>query len=126
MHDPMAVPVATSHHIGGGLLIVFDALNGGVIRQAWGHKSAVQGIAWSPDGRRLASGGRDHTVKIWDVAVGHKFEELLALRGHNGSVLCVAWHPDGTRLLSAATDSVRIWDAPGYTPAGGGGSPPDR
>ena len=49
-------------------------------------------MAFSPDGRRLATGGEENTVKIWDVQTGR---ELHTLRGHNGDVYAVAFSPDG-------------------------------
>ncbi|MGH9268926.1 MAG: WD40 repeat domain-containing protein, partial [Acidimicrobiales bacterium] len=65
--------------------------------------------AWSPGGERLASGGWDGTVRVWDAASG---AEVLALSGHRGGVLSVAWSPGGERLASGGWDgTVRVWDA---------------
>ena len=55
-------------------------------------------MAFSPDGRRLASAGWDRTVKVWDAATG---QEALTLTGHTEPVWSVAFSPDGRRLASA-------------------------
>ena len=74
-----------------------------------GHTSGVIGVAFSPDGTRLATASYDHTVKVWDAATGQK---TLTLNGHTGSVNSVSFSPDGTRLASASYDrTVRVWDA---------------
>jgi WD40 repeat protein/tRNA A-37 threonylcarbamoyl transferase component Bud32 len=79
-----------------------------------GHLDTVHGIAFSPDGKRLASAGEDLMVKIWDMTTG---EEALTLRGHTQAILRVAFSPDGRRLASAGGDlsatltgEVKLWD----------------
>jgi WD40 repeat protein/GTPase SAR1 family protein len=74
-----------------------------------GHTSYVYRIAWSPDGRWLASPSNDTTIRIWDTVTG---DVVRTLKEHTGAVISVAWSPDGRRLASAADDqSVRLWDA---------------
>jgi WD40 repeat protein len=75
-----------------------------------GHTEAVNGVAYSPDGTRLASASSDRTVRVWDAVTGQ--EVLPPLRGHTAIVLAVAYSPDGKKLASASLDkTVRIWDA---------------
>ncbi len=65
-------------------------------------------VAWSPDGQRLAIGGSEVVIQIWDVATR---KSLVTCEGHTGSEHEVAWSPDGKRLASASGDSTaRIWD----------------
>jgi basic membrane protein A len=73
-----------------------------------GHTSVSWGIAFSPDGTRLATASNDGTAILWDVQSGQR---LLRLHGHNGYVNHVAFYPDGTRLATAGQDgTVRLWD----------------
>ncbi|WP_084338825.1 WD40 repeat domain-containing protein [Actinomadura oligospora] len=74
-----------------------------------GHSDVVRGLAWSPDGRRIATASRDGTARIWDAATGAC---VTVLRGHGGMVEMVAWAPDSMRIATASRDNtVRIWNA---------------
>ena len=73
-----------------------------------GHLRAVAGVAFHPDGRRLATAGTDRTVRLWDSVTG---QEIRSLLGHTDQVLCVAFSPDGQKLASSGSDqTVRLWD----------------
>jgi WD40 repeat protein len=89
---------------------VWDAEGGGQeILTLQGHTGTVNSVCWSPDGKRLASGSDDGTVKVWDAAKG---QQALTLKGHTGWVNSVCWSPGGTRLASAGSDgTVRVWEA---------------
>ncbi len=74
-----------------------------------GHTDVVESVAWSPDGKRLASASNDRTVQVWDASNDQK---LLTYHGHLDVVNSVMWSPDGKRLASASNDqTVQIWDA---------------
>jgi WD40 repeat protein len=104
-------------------LILFGASTGGLLACPLGggpysaiaalthtNMSAdITGIAFSPDGRRIASARYDGAVQVWDVATG---KETLALRGHSDGVRGVAFSPDGRCIASADEDhTVKVWDA---------------
>ena len=73
-----------------------------------GHSETVFSVAYSPDGRYLASGSKDKTIKIWEVATG---KGLRTLTGHSGVVLSVAYSPDGRYLASGSQDkTIKIWE----------------
>ena len=64
-------------------------------------------MAFSPDGKRLASGSVDQTVKFWDVATG---QEVHTLVGHSDYIFSLAFSPDGRHLASASWGEVLVWD----------------
>jgi WD40 repeat protein len=73
-----------------------------------GHSSTVGSVVYSPDGRYLASGSSDDTIKIWEVATGR---ELRTLTGHYWGVYSVVYSPDGRYLASGNGDkTIKIWE----------------
>jgi WD40 repeat protein len=72
------------------------------------HASRVNSLAFSPDGRCLASGGDEASVRLWDLATG---EELALVQEHLRSVNSVVFSPDGKTIASGSNDAtVRLWD----------------
>jgi WD40 repeat protein len=72
------------------------------------HGNWINRIAWSPDGRLLASPSYDRTIRIWDAAQG---KCVAVLEGHESVVFSVTWSPDGQRLASCSADeTTRIWN----------------
>jgi WD40 repeat protein len=82
----------------------------GRLRSTFGGQNvgAVHGVAFEPAGSRLAAGGEDGSIRLWDVAAG---TEIRKLEGHAGPVKAVAYSPNGRLIASGGSDSsVRIWD----------------
>jgi WD40 repeat protein len=77
-------------------------------RTLTGHDDRVYSVAFSPNGKSLASGSQDKTIRVWDVASGTLRQTLM---GHTDIVFSVAFSPDGRLLASGSPDkTIKLWD----------------
>jgi WD40 repeat protein len=92
-----------------GDIRLIDLQAGEVVALLRGHANVVLGLAISPDGSRLISGGVDKTARIWDV---HSRSTLHVLKGHKDYIYAVAFSPDGTQVVTGSDDNtLRLWKA---------------
>jgi len=89
----------------GRRVVMFAAGTGDVLQSISGHEGAVNAVAWSRDGKRFATGGRDCTVVIWT----HKSEPVLKYK-HKASIQCLKFNPQNMRLASGSTD-LGLWSS---------------
>ena len=114
--DGKRLVVGTSGLLSHLPLSVWDAATGeqilALIVHSGGERAlldAVTSVAYSPDGKRIASGDVEGVLKIWEAAAG---QETLTLKAHAGQIRCLAFSRDGKWLLSAGTDgTLKVWDA---------------
>ncbi|MEX2666875.1 caspase family protein [Candidatus Uabimicrobium amorphum] len=93
----------------GGSVKLWDVATGKKIHKITGHTNRVNSVAFSPNGKTLASGSGDKTVRLWDVATGKEIT-TITVHAHTYSVLSVAFSPDGKILASGSDATVRLWD----------------
>ncbi|MDB9475636.1 WD40 repeat domain-containing protein, partial [Dolichospermum circinale] len=78
------------------------------IRTLSGHSNFVYSVSFSPDGKTLASGGDDKTIKLWNLDTG---KEIRTLSGHSDFVYSVSFSPDGRTLASGSGDqTIKLWN----------------
>ncbi|KNB04564.1 hypothetical protein FOXG_06625 [Fusarium oxysporum f. sp. lycopersici 4287] len=88
--------------------IVWNMATGAEEQTFEGHSGSVNSVAFSNDGKRIASGSYDNTVKVWNMATG---AEEQTFEGHSGSVNSVAFSNDGKRIASGSYDNtVKVWN----------------
>src|SRR5262245_11787162 len=92
-------------------------LSGGPNGQIAAHKDAIYALAFSPDGKTLATAGYDRVIHLWEVpASGERRKEAkqgprMTLRDHSDAVYGLAFHPDGKLLASVSADrAVKVWE----------------
>lgn len=74
-----------------------------------GHSSRITSVAWSPNGKYIASGSFDKTIQLWDASNG---QNIRVYKGHMQRIQALAWSPDSTRIASCSDDAtIHIWDA---------------
>ncbi len=78
------------------------------LRTIKGHSDCIYAVAFSPDGKTLATSSYDKLIKLWSVDTG---QEIRTLKDHIDAIYALAFTPDGKRLLSGAADrTVKVWD----------------
>ncbi|MBI4660658.1 MAG: protein kinase [Verrucomicrobia bacterium] len=99
--------LATGSGISDSVIKLWDVKTGAVKASLTGHQAYIHGLAFSPDGRWLASASSDQTIRLWDW---QNARSVATLRGHADEVWAVAFTPDGRSLFSASKDgTIRSW-----------------
>ncbi len=89
---------------------VFEIATGKLVFRLEGHEGGVRAVAWSPDGKYIATGGADRLGRLWDAATG---KEVRKFEGHAGTVEAVAFSPDSTWAVTGGFGGTIILWRPG-------------
>jgi WD40 repeat protein/tRNA A-37 threonylcarbamoyl transferase component Bud32 len=101
-----------------GAIRIFEVAGGKEVRVLRDHRGRVNALAYSRDGRQLASASSDRTACLWDVQTG---TALRVFKGHSASVVAVAFRPDSQQVATASYDNtVKLWDPRPPAPPPGG------
>src|SRR3954469_20012450 len=88
---------------------IHEGARGRFVHTLTGHSANVVSVAFSPDGRRLATASYDRTTKLWDVQTG---QDVFTLLGHTAGLACLAFSPDGNQIVTGGFDATaRVWNA---------------
>jgi WD40 repeat protein len=108
VNSPTAPDGKTKAVADGNTVKLVDVASGKEIRAYKGHTDAVSALAFSPDGKRLASGGKDNTINLWDMPTG----KLLAKIRTGAAITSLTYSPDAKTLTSREADnSKKVYDA---------------
>jgi len=95
-----------------GIVSLRSILDPKALTRLQGHKNYVNAVAWSPEGRLLASGDGDGVVHLWDEATK---QSIRCLREHTDKILKLCFSSDGQFFASQGQDRTLIWDCSTWT-----------
>ncbi|MEE3284847.1 MAG: hypothetical protein VX311_09720, partial [Planctomycetota bacterium] len=86
---------------------LWNVATGKQVHTFTGHEDFVVGVAFSPNGRQLATASDDGTVRLWNTHTGG---ELLSISAHQNGTFCVRFSPNGHQLAAGGFSMVTLWD----------------